>query len=201
MLRTTVLLGLAALMVGCSHTRLAPPAQPVSTPSFLDLQPGWRLRVVAPILQSGASVADLKPVASDGQTITLSSSDFVGYETTIFRVDGRRLHRLKLVSAELNVNGAAQRERKPLKTVLQTPEFAALLRLLYLRRVSTSDHDMALLAAPTAASLESLTASVQHDPASCRTDALRFCFWVPKGVAAIPEKPIASSPANWEPAL
>lgn len=160
--KPAMIIVLATTIISCSHQKANVPtaSTPAEMRSFLDLVSGWRLRIVVPILKNGQAFPDLRVVAADGKDLSLSSSDFVGHETQIFQVSGRERLRVRLVTSELNVNGLTEEEREPLREVLRPPRFAAYMRLLYLQRVSTSDHDMAVLAAKSMTKLERLTRSV-----------------------------------------
>jgi hypothetical protein len=60
--------------------------------------------------------------------------------------------------------------------------------LIYLRRVSQSDHDMAVLAVDNAAVLTDATKQVQMDASTCHDTHELSCSWVPAGIAAIAER-------------
>jgi hypothetical protein len=86
------------------------------------------------------------------------------------------------------------RARAPL---FQLPPEATLVRLIYLTRVSDSDHDMAVAAAGDIRALNRLTREVQAAPGVCRSGAGTYCAWVPSGIAIRPEM----LAGDWVPAL
>jgi hypothetical protein len=68
--------------------------------------------------------------------------------------------------------------------LFRLPFAARLVRLIYLIRVSQSDHDMAVVAAGDIDALNALTLRVQSDPAgACHDEPATFCSWVPQGIA------------------
>lgn len=184
------------LVVACVLTACAPRRVQVATPAatepsgYIDLQPGWRLRVVTPILRSGGY--RLQPVDqhASGNTITLATgADFLGYETAYYAVRAhRRAVRVEFTSAEITQDGKTALQPQPVAHLFQLPRNARYVRLIYLLRTSEADHDMAVVAATEIDALEVLTHQVQADPSSgCRSDSRRFCSWVPAGIAVRPE--------------
>lgn len=79
---------LAVVMCGCRGPKVAPPGNPIQTPHpyWIDLQAGWRIRVVKPILKSGGYVvqtspAQVKRTDPEHAEITLKAGpDYIGYE-------------------------------------------------------------------------------------------------------------------------
>src|ERR1035438_2363086 len=141
----TACLALASLLAACTarHTH-APVAavQPIG-PSYIDLEPGWRLRVVTPILKSGGY--RLKPTGetSGGNTVTLSvGDDFLGYEVAYYAVKAR--NGVEFVSAETTRDGRTTPQPQPVAHLFQLPRGVRHVRLIYLVRVSQADHDMAV---------------------------------------------------------
>ncbi len=77
----TITLCLAAL--ACRSARLptaaSTPKPPVGT--YVDLEPGWRLRVITPLVARGGYVLKTALVEQQGNTVTLKAgADFLGYE-------------------------------------------------------------------------------------------------------------------------
>src|ERR1035438_4378404 len=109
----TACLALASLLAACTarHTH-APVAavQPIG-PSYIDLEPGWRLRVVTPILKSGGYRLKLTAQTADAGTVTLhAGDDFLGYEVAYYAV--RAHNGVEFVSAETTRNGHTAPDRK-----------------------------------------------------------------------------------------
>jgi len=78
-----------ALMTACSvrTARVAGPTAEVTGPRYyIDLEPGWRLRVVTPILKDGGYV-----VKTQGETV---EPGFLGYEVSFQLPAGSRYARL-----------------------------------------------------------------------------------------------------------
>jgi hypothetical protein len=172
--------------------------------SYIDLQPGWRLRVVTPLTKSGVyKVAAMEKSAADN-TITLSASDdFIGYQTAYYSVQGRNRTgvRIEFASAEDIRNGVASTTPAPSLPLFQLSRDARYVRLLYLARKSRTDHNMAVLAAKEQNLLNSITSDVQGNPALCQNARHVFCSWIPSGVAVRPElKKIVNGGEQWFPA-
>ena len=165
-------------LFGCASRRapLLPitPAVETTHTGYITLQAGWRLRVITPILKSGGY--QLKTTVSNqtGSNITLSAGpDFIGYETAYYAVEQTPpgAIRVKFLSAEASKDGVKRAETKPLVRLFDTPRNARFVRLIYLKRVSESDHDMAVLSASRQDALEMATRNVETDPAACKIHA------------------------------
>lgn len=192
-MRPIPLLVLACVLTACAPLRVQVPEPAATEPSgYIDLQPGWRLRVVTPILRSGGY--RLQPVdeQADGNTITVSTAaDFLGYETAYYAVSARgRGVRVEFTSAEISQDGKTVLQPHPIVHLFQLPRNARHVRLIYLLRTSQADHDMAVVAAAEMDALDVLTHQVQANPSSgCRSDSRTFCSWIPAGIAVRPEVP------------
>jgi hypothetical protein len=160
--------------------------------SYLDLRPGWRLRVVTPLLRSGGYRLTPNVQQTGTNTMTLSTGkDFMGYEISYYLVRKKRWAGLgvQFLSAETTRNGMTQAEPNPTVKLFQLPRRRRYIRLIYLRRVSRSDHDMAVLATDSAAVLADATKQVQTDASACHNAKELFCSWIPAGIAVIAERP------------
>ena len=194
-----LLAAIALFLCGCAARRLPPPSAPpeIAAPSFVELEPGWRVQVVTPILKSGAFL--LKPASQqeEGNTITLRAGDeFQGYETAIYSFSAAR--RITLAEVTRSHAGQLTHPAKPLHPRLRVPARLRRVRLLFTRKVSDADHNMAILAADSPARLQALTEKVQASPASaCRSSRHEYCEWVPAGIAVRPERPVGPA---WVPA-
>lgn len=171
---------LAALASAGCATR--PPATPPAPSSFIDLQPGWRLRVVTPILKSGGYQMQPAIRSATGNDFTVTAGqDFLGYEKAFYRV---RAERIVFVSAVETRDGRTLRRQKSRVPLFDLPPGLRHFRLIYMQRVSAADHEMALAAAAAMPDLEALTARVLRDPtAACRSEAGVYCRWVPAGIS------------------
>jgi hypothetical protein len=179
----------ACLLAGCAAGK--PPAplaaiQPIG-PSYIDLQPGWRLRVVTPILKSGGYRLRPTGQTADGNNISLSvGDDFVGYEVAYYAVKAR--NGVAFVSAEITRDGRTVPQPRPVAQLFQLPRGARHVRLIYLVRASQADHDMAVAAAKDMQALEALTRRVQADPVdACHDGQGAFCAWISSGIAVVPQ--------------
>jgi hypothetical protein len=196
-------LALPLVLAACAarHTH-APVAavQPIG-PSYIDLEPGWRLRVVTPILKSGGYRLKLTAQTADAGTVTLhAGDDFLGYEVAYYAV--RAHNGVEFVSAETTRNGRTAPQPQPVAHLFQLPRGVRHVRLIYLVRVSQADHDMAVAAAKDMDALDALTRRVQANPAdACRTEPGAFCAWIPAGIAVVPQfKKTIDGGFEWAPA-
>src|SRR5271157_1207634 len=143
-------LAVTATLVGCAmHVPHAQPP-PVADRSYVDLQPGWRIRTVTPILKSGKYKPELKETAVVGGAMELSAGDdFIGYETSYYAVMSGQDSgvTIALVSAESTVNGKTSRKPQPLVRLFDFSVDARYVRIIFLTRVSPADHNQAILAA------------------------------------------------------
>lgn len=196
--------GLASVLSGC-----VPRIRPVEPPpsmdqSYVDLQPGWRLRVVTPILKSGKYKADFQETPASGGGVQLAvGDDFVGYETSYYQVGAAESGVVvRFSSAKVTVNGNESPRAQPLVRLFDLPTSARCVRLVFLTRVSRADHNQAILAAAGIDELNRLTSQVMADPATnCRSQGESYCGWVPEGIAVRAEKRDPAHRKDWIPAL
>ncbi|MGH9653642.1 MAG: hypothetical protein ACRD6B_09290 [Bryobacteraceae bacterium] len=153
--------------------------------SYMDLKPGWKLRIVVPLLKSGGFIAKDLSVGANG---TLSSKDLIGYTAFHYAVLGRRngLVRLKFLSAVWNGNAVVEPHSPALPFAL--PTGTKHIRLVYLVRVSEADHNMAITASKSVEALNAFMQRFEQDPSVCSGSHQVFCSWVPAGIAVRPEK-------------
>ena len=181
------------IMPGCSHRQIRPsmPTDVARTDnSYLDLEPGWELRVVVPLLKSGGfHVHDLSAPANNS-TLSASSEDFIGYRVFHYTISGRTnsVVRLKFLSAEVTRNGATIVEPHPPALPFALPTQTGHIRLVYLVRVSEADHNMAIIASRRLEALNVFTKQFEKNPNACAISNEVFCAWVPAGIALRPEK-------------
>ena len=197
-----LVLTVCAMLNACSTHRTQPEPSPINNPSYIDLQPGWRIRVVAPILKSGGYKVQLEDVRNQNGTITMKTGkDFEGYETDYYEVRaGNNLLKIRFRSGEVSKNdGSRHGTVRPLISLFDPPKDDQYIRLLFLTRSSDRDYDQAILTASSSEQLNLLTNQVQSDPIeNCKTRFGSSCIWVPAGVAVRPEK---KRGREWVPAL
>ena len=212
---------LSAFQLACARRAAQIPLPPVLAPlaadlsrelhaspaaidrGFVDLRPGWRLRVVTPLLKSGAFALPASAVKVSGNTVTLSAGDeFEGYETAYYAVAPHPKGGVKIsfASAEVTKEGQSAPQPRPALSLFKLPRGARLVRLVFLTRVSQTDHDMAVLGAGDIAELDRLTAAVQANPGACVAAGRSDCAWIPPGIAVRPEARAGAPGADrWDP--
>ena len=98
----------AALLCGCSARRISTVTPPhfglASDRSYIDVEPGWRLRVITPILSLGGfRLAAKETAAQPGAAVEIrTDGEFLGYETAYYALEPRGTGlRVRLTSVEL----------------------------------------------------------------------------------------------------
>lgn len=184
----------ALIGTGCSARQSkAPPMAPKlsSHPEYIDLQVGWKLRVVTPINKAGTYRVQFREEQQSGGEIRLKADGFVGYETAYYAVEARQRGRIqmRLVSAELMQDGKSAALSKSIKPLFALPKNTRFVRLIYLTRISDSDHDMAVVSSDRIETLDGLTRQVLANATTgCNSFKDAQCSWIPAGVAVRPEK-------------
>ena len=177
---------------GCANHQPDRQPPPVGNLRYLDIQPGWRILVVAPILKSGGYRMQLEETQNQNGIINLrTGADFEGYQTDYYRVRASNSFlTISFRSGAIRRNdGSHSSASRPLVPLFGVPTDTKYVRLLFLTRSSDRDHDQAILAASSAAQLEQLTSQVEADPTqNCKSNLATTCSWVPAGVAVRPEK-------------
>ena len=187
--RLILYVGVLILLTGCASrtARMAAPPAGSANNDYLDIQDGWRLTVVTPILKSGGYVLKTPDNPPSGNGFTLSArTDFVGYEVAHYEVKGQRGGRVRVEfnSAEVTKDGQTQPQPQSIAPLFEVARQANYLRLIYLIRISQADHNMAIVAARKLDALDSLTRQVQTNPADgCKIDQRASCVWIPDGIA------------------
>ena len=204
----TIFAVIASLGASCSPHKVSPPAEtpPPHSWYWVDLRPGWRVRVVTPVTRSGSFVVNPEPVPAANQSsgsaqtshhsggkavINLKAGkDLIGFEVSLYSGKPRRGGGVRLAfrSAVLNKSGKKAYRRHPLLSLFLLPRNDRYVRILHLARGSHGDHDAAILAASSREYLQVLTKNVEFHAAACAESAKSFCSWVPAGVAAVPER-------------
>lgn len=189
-----ILIVLCLMAIGCRSGKVpAAAALPKPDPRIsVDLEPGWRIRVITPLVAGGGYKPKLKEVER-GNTITLQvGDDFLGYETAYYDIGPDS--KIRFTSAELMRDGKASPQAKPLHPLFAARRGTKHVRLVYLERGTSTIHDMAVVSARNLTTLEELTAKVRSSPADgCNTG----CEWVPAGIAVRAEK---QKDGKWAPA-
>ena len=184
---------ITATLGGCAHrTPQGNGANPSISRGYVDLEPGWRVRVVTPIFKSGAFKGQTENVETSGSTVALKTTDdFVGFEVDYYAVNTPSGHEpvVEFSSAEVSTNGRRTKPSRPLVPLFNLPEGIHYARLLFLTRVSQTEHDQAILGASSLEALEVLTQKVEFRPAeNCKMQPEGICSWVPSGISIQAEK-------------
>ena len=203
------LLLLLLVLAACGKKVKAPAAiapMPPNSAEFVDLKPGWRLRIVAAVTKSGKQELDIKSVKTEGNVISLKvSDDFLGYETAFWSILPRSGGgvSLQLASATLTMDGKPSPITKPTRALISLRHSSRYVRAFYLTRKSTADHNMAIAGASRPDLLETFTKAFHDSPEETCADFIKqrqFCEWVPPGVAVRPEAPkIVDGVTVWPP--
>jgi hypothetical protein len=186
-------IGIAAFLSACGpRTVRVPPviAARSASQDYIDLQPGWRLTVVTPVLKSGGYVLHPSEQHTAGSTVTVTGTDFAGYEIAHYSVQARTRGgvRVRFSSAEVTKEGKTESQSRSIAPLFRLPGTARYARLIYLIRVSQADHNMAVVAANEPSALDALTRQIQADPShGCKIGKRTSCSWIPEGIAVRPE--------------
>lgn len=192
-----IIIAFAVGLAGCSSqnapqiSRNAVPPKSDHYYDYVDLQAGWRIRTIIPILKSGKFIVETQAVQSEGNDINLKASDdFIGYEIAYYAITARGDGVfLRLSSAEIVKDGKSVRQRQPLVSLFDLPTSMKYVRFLFSIAVSKADHNQAILAASSLRDLDELTWAVKTSPEeSCTTHAKVFCSWIPAGIIAQTER-------------
>jgi hypothetical protein len=195
MTNTRLLLVLTAVLIatgGCSRKIVSVPvASNIAKPDdYMDLEPEWKLRIVVPLLKSGGFRPALTGQQTDGNTISMSAEDLLGYEVSHYVANGKTASRVRLafVSAEATREGKTVSEAHAPALPFPLPQGREHIRLVYLVRVSQADHNMAIVAAKRLDALNAFTKRLRENPSICaEKEKDIFCSWVPAGIAVRPE--------------
>jgi hypothetical protein len=194
-----------SMLVSCAPHAVHSDPQPLVSRDYVDLQPGWRIRVVTPIQKSGEFKVQFKKTAESGidNVVQTAGDDFLGYELSYYTVRPREGTGIKIVfsSADLKKQGKTVPESHPVAALFELPENLRHVRLVFLTRLSTADHNQAILASSSLDQLDTLTNQVRANPVeNCTRSAEFACSWIPEGIAVQPEKPESQHGKKWIPA-
>jgi hypothetical protein len=176
-LRVTLCLSVL-LLSGCvkrSRPLAKTPPQPIDPSAYVDLSPGCRLRAVTP---AGSA----------------------GYETAYYLLKPRSKGQGAAITfqyATITKAGVVTRVNRPRTRLFRAASDIRFFRLVFLVRVSRSDHDMALLGTARKDTLDPWTAAILAHPESCANLRDRICSWIPEGTAVRPE--VEKVQGNWTP--
>jgi hypothetical protein len=101
---------------------------------YIDLKPGWRLRVITPVLKSGDYLPGLTGGQLSGNTITLEAGEqFEGYETALYAVEPHEEGgvRIKFVAAELTTAAGTAAQPSPRLRLFHLSPRERFVRLIY----------------------------------------------------------------------
>jgi hypothetical protein len=166
-----------------------PPPNP-SSGAYIDLQPGWRVRVITPVMRDGTHKLSPTETRTEGNTITLAAGDnFIGYETAYYGVSPSSGGvRVDFTVAEFTAAAKSEPRKKSLRPLFDFPRRLRHVRLVYLERRSQADQDMAVIAASDVVTLNATTEEVRERPNSaCGSKQKSVCAWIPAGIAVRPE--------------
>ncbi len=202
---TGLLIGAITVALSCAYPKAAIPGPPLNHTSYewIDLQPGWRVRVITPVVPGGGYLVKTTPIseqAAGGRVseirspsaanaiVVSANSNLIGYEVSFYKVKPRREGGVRVVfdSAEVHKKEVVTRSLQPIDPIFQFTKAARCMRILHLSR-GTYDHKAAILAANSLSALEALTRKVESEPAACQQGPQVLCSWIPPGIAVIPE--------------
>ena len=159
---------------------------------FVHLEPGLRIRILAPLLKGGGYRLNSLETAQSGNTVQIrDASEFIGIERAFWIVKerpGAGGVLVELASVERTVDGTTATVPAPVDRFLDLPDWAAHVRLFFLTRAAQVDNDVTIIGARTASLLQSATARFQENPDGyCKQppDGI-VCRPIPAGVAVAP---------------
>lgn len=117
----------------------------------INLEPGFRLKVVAPLLQPGVKeVKIVQAPNAKGGPLEFTAEGLDGYETSYYAVQPREGGGVQfaLSSVEQNRMNVITHPGEPTGFQFHLPPDARYFHLMFLRRASAADRDISLLGAP-----------------------------------------------------
>lgn len=198
-------LAIITIVSGCTRHRTQEPGGIFNNRSYIDLQAGWRVRVVVPVLKSGKFKVQTQPVRTIVGSVQLKTTDdFQGYETDFYAVrsTGRSGISIQFTLAEVtDINGKRKAMPQPSVPLFVFPQGIQYVRLLFLTRVSQAEHNEAIIGTSSLTVLEELTNQLAKSPDDqCKNSAEEVCSWVPEGISIQPEKKPSEKGKGWVPA-
>jgi hypothetical protein len=186
--RRLVSTALLLITSACFQRLIVTPPTP-SDNSYLDLTPGSSLRILVPILSGGQNHLAFDSTQSNSNSLTITVANLAGYEVSHYLAQGHRNGRvhLKFTSAEITKDGHTVPEAAAPHLPFQFPNKGQFIRLVFLVRISESDHNMAIVTADTQDLLETFTSQIRQNPNACQVTNTVSCVWVPEGIAVRPQ--------------
>jgi hypothetical protein len=188
------ILAMCLLAAACSPKAVRAPSEtaPVRKDNYyLDLAPEWRLRIVAPLPGAQRQQYTTLSEKKDGTSISveLAAPELAGYQVSIYSVEdsGDGKVRLRFASAETTRDGRTIAEKSAPALPFVLPKKTGHIRLVYLIRVSYSDHNMAVVLSKKWDALNAFTKELQRNPEVCNNRGEVSCIWVPAQIAVRPE--------------
>lgn len=132
----------------------------------------------------------MRQETTSANTITVHTGEaFLGYEKDFYKVKSGRTGGVAVCfsHAEIWENNRTSRRGQPGLILFPNRGEQRYIRLVYLTRESSADHDMAIISGMSPESLDQLTQAVMLH-AVCKSEGTVTCAWIPKGVAVDPEK-------------
>ena len=119
----------------------------------------------------------------------LAAPDLAGYQLSYYSVEdgGDGKARLRFASAETTRDGRTIAEKSAPTLPFVLPKKTGHIRLVYLIRVSKSDHNMAVVFSKKWDALNAFTKQLQRNPEVCNNRGEVSCVWVPAQIAVRPE--------------
>lgn len=141
-----------------------------------------------PMLRSGGYVVPSVRNADPKKLEIEASDDFLGYEKDHYVIRARNDGgiRIEFSRAEVWEKGKTSTRQHPKLRLFSQAANVKHVRLVYLIRVSETDHNMAIVASDDLAALEEATRTVTKN-ADCQNSERVTCTWVPEGIAVIHE--------------
>jgi hypothetical protein len=194
-MRVVLFVLLPLLLGGCAaHRAHVIQGREPPNPSFLEIQAGTRLRVITPILKSGGYVTKLTEITPGNPRNLRVGDDYIGYADDYYvaRRHGSGV-RIEFQSADTVKQGRSSPQSHPTLELFRLSPQMRFVRIVYIARVSSADHNMAIVAADNEAAVEASTKNLRTDPnAGCQRGQHSSCLWVPVGVGIQPEIPTDS---------
>ncbi|MGH9375717.1 MAG: hypothetical protein ACRD1J_06075 [Terriglobia bacterium] len=165
---------------------------------------------MVPTTTSGSYIVKTVPMQIPGpganpSVVDLKASpDFVGYQVSLYSVKARREGGVRVVFESKKIHRLPRTNlpRRTIEPLASLPRGMRWVRILHLIRYARVDHNAAILAADRRDSLDELTRQVRSSPAACKVYKHTVCFWIPIGIAVVPESErIIAGKKRWVPTL
>lgn len=170
----------------------------LGTSGYVDLQPGYRLRIISPIRESGNEAApiieesgELKQTPDGKFSIDLrASSDLIGVEEAWYTIEKRKSragNELLPVHAVTRIDDRTDKTSKSRFRYFKFDSEVVIFRLFFLAWDGGENRKTMLLGGKNETALDLETQRLNRDPDACTAMQNQVqCFMVPEGVAFIP---------------